>query len=71
MSLSAEAIARARQADILAVAHDLGARLKRVGASEWAGFCPVCGGTDRFSVNTRKLRRRLSSGARSRLSPRA
>jgi hypothetical protein len=27
--------------------------LKRAGA-EWVGPCPVCGGTDRFAINTRK-----------------
>jgi phage/plasmid primase-like uncharacterized protein len=46
--------ADARSADILAVAQTLGVRLKKVSANEWAGPCPRCGGTDRFSVNTRK-----------------
>jgi hypothetical protein len=32
----------------------LGARLEKVGASEWAGPCPLCGGEDRFSVNVQK-----------------
>jgi putative DNA primase/helicase len=54
MSFPTGAIDRARQADILAMAQDLGARLKRVGANELAGPCPVCGGSDRFGVNTRK-----------------
>jgi hypothetical protein len=36
------------------VAQSLSARLKNVAANEWAGPCPVCGGADRFSVNTRK-----------------
>jgi hypothetical protein len=22
--------------------------------AEWAGACPICGGTDRFSINTKK-----------------
>jgi hypothetical protein len=30
------------------------ARLKKVAANEWAGPCPRCGGTDRFSINVRK-----------------
>jgi len=46
-------IAEARGADILAIAQALGARLKRVG-SEWAGPCPKCGGTDRFSISPAK-----------------
>jgi phage/plasmid primase-like uncharacterized protein len=46
--------ADARAADILLVAQSLSARLKNVAANEWAGPCPVCGGADRFSVNTRK-----------------
>jgi putative DNA primase/helicase len=44
---------RARRADILTLAQRFSA-LKRVGASEWVGPCPVCGGTDRFSVNIKK-----------------
>ena len=48
------AIEQARAADILAVAERLGAKLKRAGASEWAGPCPVCGGRDRFGVNIKK-----------------
>jgi phage/plasmid primase-like uncharacterized protein len=53
MSLPAEAIDRARHADILEVARRY-VTLKPVSASEWAGPCPACGGKDRFSVNTRK-----------------
>lgn len=59
MSLDARTMQRlsliecARQADILTVAQRFGA-LRRVGASEYAGPCPVCGGTDRFSVNSKK-----------------
>ena len=55
MSRPAEAIERAQQADILEVAKRY-VTLKRLSAnsSEWTGPCPVCGGTDRFSVNTRK-----------------
>ena len=47
-------IARARNADLLATATTLGARLKRATATEYAGPCPVCGGRDRFSVNTKR-----------------
>ena len=47
-------IARARSADILATAKSLGAHVRRVTAKEWAGPCPLCGGYDRFSVNTQK-----------------
>jgi hypothetical protein len=43
-----------RDADLLATAVTLGARLKRATAVEWAGPCPVCGGRDRFGVNTKK-----------------
>ena len=39
---------------ILDLARQLGANLKRVTAAEWAGPCPVCGGRDRFSVNTKR-----------------
>jgi len=38
-------------ADILAVAQRLGARLRKISATEHAGPCPKCGGRDRFSVN--------------------
>ena len=50
-------IARARGADILAVAKRTGAQLKQIRATgEWASGCPMCGGKDTFSVNTeRKL----------------
>jgi Toprim domain/CHC2 zinc finger len=40
--------------DILGTARLLGATLKKVSASEFAGPCPRCGGTDRFAVNLRK-----------------
>jgi putative DNA primase/helicase len=49
-----EAIEQARSADIVATAAALGARLKRVTATELAGPCPICGGRDRFATNTRK-----------------
>jgi hypothetical protein len=39
--------------DILALALNFGARLKRSGG-EYSGPCPRCGGRDRFSVNVRK-----------------
>ena len=44
-----EQIARARAADIADIASRVGAKLKRVTATEWAGPCPACGGVDRFS----------------------
>jgi phage/plasmid primase-like uncharacterized protein len=44
---------RARSRCVKATAIILGAdNLKRVFKAEWAGPCPVCGGDDRFSVNT-------------------
>jgi hypothetical protein len=47
-------IDRARAADLLTTAESLGASLKKVAATEFVGPCPLCGGHDRFSVNTRK-----------------
>ena len=47
-------IERAREVDILNLAERLGAKLKRAGAREYVGPCPVCGGKDRFSVNIKK-----------------
>lgn len=44
-----EWVNRAKEVDILEAAQSRGATLKRAG-SEWVGPCPVCGGTDRFSV---------------------
>jgi hypothetical protein len=52
--LPAELVDRARSADLLATAQNLGARLKRVTAAELAGACPACGGDDRFSINVKK-----------------
>ena len=52
-AVAPESIDRARQSDILAVAQRYGA-LKRAGAGEHVGPCPVCGGKDRFSVNVKK-----------------
>jgi hypothetical protein len=47
-------IDEARSADILGAAKSFGANLKKIAANEWAGPCPLWGGMDRFSVNTRK-----------------
>jgi hypothetical protein len=47
-------VERAKNADPLPVAQRLGAQLKKAGAAEWAGPCPSCGGTDRFSVNIKE-----------------
>ena len=44
----------AKSHDILRVAQDLGARLKKAATAEHVGPCLIDGGTDRFSVNTRK-----------------
>jgi len=46
-------VQRAREADILEQALAHGAQLKRHG-HEWTGPCPLCGGTDRFSINVTK-----------------
>ena len=46
-------MALARSRDLLAEVDSRGAKLTRLG-SEWVGPCPVCGGRDRFSINTRK-----------------
>jgi hypothetical protein len=54
MTIPAEAIDRARQADIRAIAEQLGARLKKASTVERKGPCPRCGGDDRFWVNVRK-----------------
>jgi hypothetical protein len=54
MSVPLPQIAQARQWNILAIATRLGAQLNRVATNEYAGPCLVCGGEDRFSVNTRK-----------------
>jgi hypothetical protein len=45
---------RAGAANILRVAERLGARLERLGESEWTGPCPRCGGTGGFSVDVEK-----------------
>jgi hypothetical protein len=47
-------VQRAKDSDILQTAMALGAQLKRAGSAEHVGPCPVCGGTDRFSVNTKQ-----------------
>ena len=47
-------IEAAREADIVALAKRVGAKLTRVRALKWkwAGPCPNCGGDDRFALNT-------------------
>lgn len=47
-------IARARAVPIEDEVARRGVSLKRVARNELAGACPACGGTDRFSINTRK-----------------
>lgn len=44
---------KALEADMLSEATARGAKLKRAGR-EWIGPCPLCGGTDRFSINVQK-----------------
>ena len=46
-------LGEAKRAPILEIAQKLGAKLKRAGAVELVGPCPLCGGTDRFSINTK------------------
>ena len=45
--------ADAAAVSLLEEARARGAKLKRTGV-EWAGPCPLCGGTDRFAVNPKK-----------------
>jgi CHC2 zinc finger len=47
-------IDQARAADLLSLANQYGAKLKKTGTVEWAGPCPSCGGNDRFSINVKK-----------------
>jgi hypothetical protein len=47
-------IEQAKNAEILGVVSSFGAQLKRTGTAEFAGPCPLCAGTDRFSVNVKK-----------------
>jgi phage/plasmid primase-like uncharacterized protein len=58
--IPAEAIEKARDADLVATAERLGVRLRRGGASERIGRCPACGGDDNLSVNIRKKTWRCS-----------
>lgn len=44
----------ARSADLLGTAQSFGVHLKKSGTAEWEGPCPICGGKDRFSINTKK-----------------
>lgn len=46
-------IAQAKAADILSVAQQHGAQLRKFGG-ERVGPCPVCGGRDRFSINPKR-----------------
>jgi hypothetical protein len=47
-------IEEARAVDILMVAKTFGANLQRAGTNEYVGPCLMCGGHDRFGVNTKK-----------------
>ena len=50
----------AHNADLHELARALRVHLKRVGAGEYAGPCPPCGGRDRFAINTKKQHFELS-----------
>jgi Toprim domain/CHC2 zinc finger len=52
--IDADQLARARAADLAAIAEDLGTSLRRATATERVGPCPKCGGRDRFSVNIKQ-----------------
>jgi phage/plasmid primase-like uncharacterized protein len=52
--IPSELVEKARDADIVATAERLGARLRRGKANERIGRCPKCGGDDRFRVNVKK-----------------
>ena len=51
--IPAHVVDKARGASFLAALQSLDLRLKRVTATELAGPCPRCGGTDRFSINSK------------------
>jgi hypothetical protein len=53
MPLESETITLARAVRIEDEIRQRGIKLRRLG-HEWVGPCAVCGGTDRFSINTRK-----------------
>jgi phage/plasmid primase-like uncharacterized protein len=53
MSVPAELVERARDIPIEQVVDARGIRLRRVGR-ELIGPCPVCGGTDRFAIDTKR-----------------
>src|SRR5262249_15874212 len=53
-ALSQSLIDRARDVPIDKEISRRAIQLKRVSKIERAGPCPACGGTDRFSINTRK-----------------
>jgi phage/plasmid primase-like uncharacterized protein len=44
----------AKSVSLLPYVESKGVRLKKAGTAEWEGPCPMCGGTDRFSINTKK-----------------
>jgi hypothetical protein len=52
--LTTDAVERARSVRLEDEVARRGIKLKRVSSIERAGPCPKCGGTDRFSINTRK-----------------
>jgi hypothetical protein len=54
MSFDSQLIERARAVRIEDEITRLGLKLKRAAQAEFAGPCPVCGGDNRFAINTRK-----------------
>jgi phage/plasmid primase-like uncharacterized protein len=56
----AEAMTKARDADIVATAERLGVRLSRGKANERNGRCPACGGEDKFRIDVKKKAWRCS-----------
>ena len=62
--IPAELVERARDADIVATAERLGARLRRSKAYERIGRCPACGGVDHLIVNIKKNTWRCSQCGR-------
>jgi hypothetical protein len=52
--IPAEAIERARDADLVATAERLGVRLKLGKANKRVGRCPKCGGADQLHIDVKK-----------------
>jgi phage/plasmid primase-like uncharacterized protein len=52
--ITSDQLSEAHAANLYDLALQYGARLKRASITEYCGPCPICGGSDRFSVNVRK-----------------